>query len=373
MCAPRSLAKTCSFSAAVLCAALSSSTAQQPAAAECTSSAVAAMTASDLGPAWSAFAPDTLKVRFRPAREAGAWTEIADTLAMLFGLAPRPAGLVGPPASLAALPPAERTMLAAEFDSLRAELAAGQRDSTARLNGRITSKRFAVEVRPFPPPAVRLFASAANPGLNVQPLPPAETRSVCWLAIASTDLATFFGGAARASLAAALHRRAGRWDNFFRGYSMTPIELFVNGYVPRPSLEPPPLQIVLAHLSAGQEMYKGGPLSTNSIRRKTVLVVEPIGFIRYFDNFAGYWGATWAVAYPDSGGLATGPMLHFKNLGHVAYLWRARDAAGRRTNAAMISLDLYRFVAGIPERFKQAKDAAIADCLADAPACVKHP
>lgn len=371
--AVRSLAQTCSFSVALACAALSSASAQQPAAAECTSSAVAAMSASDLTPAWAPYAPDSLTLRFKSAREAGAWTEVADTLAMFFGLTSRAAGVGGPPASLVALSPAQRTMLAAEFDSLRAELAAGQLDSAARLNGQITTKRFAAEVRPFPPRTVRLFASAANPGLDVESLPPAEARSVCWLALSATNLATFYGGAARASLSAALHLRASRWDNFFHGYSMTPIELFVNGYMPRPQLEPPPLQLVLGHLSAGAEMYADGPMSTRSLRRATVLVVEPVGFIRYFKNFDGYWGVTWAVAYPDSGGLATGPMLHFTNLGHVAYLWRARDATGSRRNAVLISLDLYRFIAGIPERFKKAKNAAVADCLADAPACVKHP
>ena len=345
---------------------------------ECNASVVATRTPAELG-AWAPFTPQALAARFEPARRSGAWRAIVDSLADIFGVgvprlpsnrASRPTA----PATLGDLPDSTRALLVAELDSLRAELAEGERDSLARLNGRITIRRFAIEARVFAPQRVSLFAGRAPEPIVVSALPPASVRPICWLALTVDDLATQYGGAARANLSAALARRASRWDNFMRrGYSMTPLELFVNGYMPRAALEPPRYQLVLFHASAGIEMFSDHPVAANNLHRQTVLVVEPIGLLRYFGQYRSYGGLTWVVAYPDSGGLATGVMLHQSSIGHVSYLWRPRGAPGASRGALLVSIDLYRYLAGAADKWKRLERESVAQCLADTPACVAQP
>lgn len=340
---------------------------------ECSADAVSRLTPAELG-AWAPFAPQATRQRFEPARRAGAWSAIVDSLGAMFGLAASGAGLPAPPVALGELPDSIRVLLVAELDSLRDELAAGERDSAARLNGRITVKRFAIEARVFAPRRVSLFAGRAPGPIAISALPSAYVRPACWLALTVNDLATLYGGAARAALSAALARRAARWDNFMRrGYSMTPLELFVNGYMPRAALEPPRTQLVLFHASAGIEMFSDRPLAANNLHRKTVLVVEPIGLLRYFGQFRSYGGLTWVIAYPDSGGLATGVTLHHSSVGHVSYLWRPRAAPGASRGALLVSIDLYRYVAGAADEWKRLERESIARCLADTPACAARP
>jgi hypothetical protein len=345
--------------------------AQTAAAAECTATAVQTMKPADLTPAWAPYAPESLKVRFRSARERGAWAEVADTVAMLFGLKPR-AFYNAPPAKLDALPDSARELLVAEFDSLRAELMVGELDHAAQLKGNVNAKRFAPTVSVIVAPSTRLFVGRPPGPINVQGLPGPETRSVCWLALTLTDLATIYGSAARTAVVAAYHDRARRWDNYARhGYSMQPFELFVNGYMPHADGEPPVLNLVFGHLSAGEEMFNRKPLAWKNLERRNVLTIEPVGFIYYVSNFSRYIGASWIITYPDSGGIGHGPMLHIKNVGHVAYLWQPRDPAGTRRKAILLSLDLYRYIAGVPGKLENLKEQGLRKCLAGSPACGK--
>lgn len=366
-------ARTCSCSAALLLTIGASAGGQSAAFTECNADAVGGLTKSELGP-WVAFTPESLKRRFEPVRRAGAWSAIADSVAMLFGLEARPAALAGTPGSLATLPDSVRALLVAELDSLRAELAEGERDSVARLNGRITTKRFAVEPRLVAPQRVSLFVGRPPGPIVISALPDGDVRPLCWFALTLNDLATLYGGSARAALAAALAKRAARWDNFMQhGYSMTPLELFVNGYMPRRELEPPRHQLVLFHASAGAEMFSDRPLAANTLRAKPVLVVEPLGLLRYFGQFKSYGGVTWVLAFPDSGGLATGVMLHHSDIGHVSYLWRPGVEPGASRGALLLSMDLYRYLAGAADKWKQLERESVSQCLADAPACVARP
>ena len=350
----------------------SSAAAQANAFVECSADAVARRPPSELG-AWVPFTPQALKQRFEPARRAGAWSAIVDSLSMMFGIAPREAGTRSVPTTLGDVPDSARALLIAELDSLRAELAEGERDSVARLHGRITTKRFAIEARVFAPQRVSLFAGRAPGPIVISALPEGSVRPLCWLALVVNDLATLYGGAARATLSTALTRRAARWDNFMQhGYSMTPLELFVNGSMPRATLEPPRHQLVLFHASAGLEMFSDHPVAANNLHRRTALVVEPVGLLRYFGQFRSYAGLAWVVAFPDSGGLATGVTLHHSSVGHISYLWRPRGAPGASRGALLVSMDLYRYLAGAVDQWKRLERESIAQCLADTPACVER-
>ena len=370
--ARRSSVRTCSCSLLLLFGAAASGVAQGNAFAECNPDHVRLMSAAELG-AWGHIAPDSLKMRFEPLRRAGRWSAIVDSLALLYGIVATADGTSRPPASLNGLSHQDSILLRAEVDSTREELRAGEIDSTARLHGQITAKRFAIESRVVAPPHyVRLFAGRP-PGkpILIDSLAPATIRSICWLAIAVNDLTALYGADARAALADALARRATRWDNFSRGYSMTPIELFVNGYLPRPELEPPRYQAVLLHVSVGEEMLSDGPISASNLRRHTVLVLEPLGALRYLgDRYAAYAGLSWVIAYPDSGGVATGVTLHHSNVGHVSFLWRPTGPSRGNRGAVLLSLDAYRYLVGVAQKWKNLQGDAIAQCLANAPACI---
>lgn len=341
--------------------------------AECSADSVGRLAPATLG-GWAPFAPRALETRFESARRAGGWSTIVDSLATLFGLDASDARADGAPASLAELPDSVRALLGAELDSLRGELIEGERDAVARLNGRITTRRFAIETRIFAPQRVSLFVGRPPGPIVISALPQRFARPLCWFALAINDLTALYGGPARSALAAALARRASRWDNFMQhGYSMTPLELFVNGYMPRGELEPPRTQLVLLHASAGGEMFSDRPLAANTLRLKPVLVLEPLGLLRYSRQFTNYGGLTWVVAFPDSGGLATGVTLHHSNVGHVSYLWRPRGQSGTSRGAVLVSMDLYRYLVGAADKWKKVERESIASCLADAPACMAKP
>lgn len=358
------MTRTCSCSAALLLAIGVHARAQGSAFAECNADSVAKLAPATLG-TWAGFTPQALKSRFEPARRAGMWSAIVDSLQALFETTP---------ASLADLPDSSRALLIAELDSLRAELAEGERDPSARLNGRITSKRFAIEMRVFAPQRVSLFAGRAPGPIVISALPQRDARPLCWLSLAVNDLVALYGGPARTALAEALGKRATRWENFMRhGYSMTPLELFVNGYMPRSEMEPPRYQAVVFHASAGGEMFSDQPLAANTLRLKPVLVLEPVGLLRYFGQFKSYGGLSWVLAFPDSGGLATGITLHHSDVGHVSYLWRPRAEPGGSRGALLLSMDLYRYLVGAADKWKQLEHESVSQCLADAPTCVARP
>jgi hypothetical protein len=101
-----------------------------------------------------------------------------------------------------------------------------------------------------------------------------------------------------------------------------------------------------------------------------VLVFEPLGLVRYSGKFDSYMGATVVLAYPDSGGLAPGVMLHHSSVGHVAGLWRPKGPTSGGGAAVLLSLDLYRFLSGAQDQLMKMKDASVGQCLADVPSCL---
>jgi hypothetical protein len=317
---------------------------------------------------WRAFRPSDVARRLAPARIAGSWGGLVDSLRAIYLPGPAEPGRVRG-ASLDGLSTAQIAALDAELDTLDLELTAGERDRAA---GRVTSRRFDLAFNPAALDAYTLFRGRRTVPVRIDGDTPENTRrTICWTALAAADLATFFGDAARGLLARALARRVERWDRFTKhGYSMLPHELLVNGWLPRADLEPPRTQVIVLHPSAGTQVIGRGFGPINAMRRQDVLAVEPIGFLRYEGQFRWYGGASWILAFPTSGGASSGVMLHLGRLGRAAFVWRARDADGVRRNAVLLSLDLYRYLSGVPEKWKDAKDAATARCTQDPVACV---
>lgn len=345
--------------------------AQTPLEKDCATAVVASLSDADLG-RWKGARPEELKTRLEPLRRAGRWSDALDSLAAIYLLRNRQPDGASPPASLDGLSPPQVEALFAEVDSLRRELADGERDQSAALRGAITLGRF--DLRPPPPvgnPSYTLFhrRGATVPVVADDRTPSDTRRSVCWFAIAARDLATMFGGPGRERLMRALNARVERWDNFSkRGYSMLPHELLVNGFLPRPELEPPRVQLVIAHPSAGAEMA-GETLALSKLKRLDVLALEPAGVLVYGPQHRWYAGASLVLTFPGSANAGAGVMAHLGPVGRAAYVWHGRDTDGRRRKGVLLSLDLYRYLSGAAERWKKLKAESVAECLQDAQAC----
>lgn len=318
---------------------------------------------------WKGFRPSELRKRFAPAREAGAWSALADSLEIFF-LKRAAASVEVPPASLEGLDADRLAALLSQLDSLRQELRAGDADFTARVRGAVTQNRFDLFIRTAVPIRVSLFdGRPPTARIRIDSLPMITQQTVCWLAMAAADLATAFGGPGRVALERALSERVERWDNFTRnGYSMFPLELLINGWLPREPLEPPTMQLIALHASVGAGMVGKSLTKLSQLERVEVLNVEPVGILFYGPQRRWYLGASWLLASPSDGATGHGIMLHLGKFGRFAYV-RRRSDAGVRENGVLLSLDLYRYLTGVADLWQKRKVAAVADCLADAPKC----
>ena len=318
-----------------------------------------ALVTGDTVVAWRALRPDSVRARLAPFVDSLRWSRAASELVAVFAT---------PPANLDALPPADRRTIALQLDSLADELRAIEADPTRLARG-LVAQRFTLAFDDDPAPRYTLFdGRVASPVVLTDATPSAARRTVCRLAYAAADLV----GAARepglARLAAAFARVDSSWDNFMRrGYSMLPLELWVNGKLPRPTLQPPPVQLVLGHVSAGEQM--SGP-TWNRLRRDDVLAVEPLGILRYGGNHAWYAGASSVVTFPRTGGVGVGVMLHASRFGRAAWILTPRDSTGRRRSGVLLTLDLYGRLVGVAEQWKAFKVDAERTCRANAQACI---
>jgi hypothetical protein len=321
---------------------------------------------------WRAFRPSDVAKRFAPLRAAGVWSPIVDSLEAIYLVERATAGGNGPPSTLAGLTDDQRTALFAQLDTLRQELRAGERDTSVALRGMVTVKRFDLASPPIGAFSLKLFTGRRTATITITDALASDTRrSICWLAFAAKDLATFFGGPGREALGRALSARVERWDNFMRkGYSMMPHELFINGFIPRPDLEPPPVQFVVVHPSVGAQMVAQDFKSLSQLQRVDVLAVEPAGILVYGPQFRWYAGATWVVTFPASGSAGSGIMLHASPVGRLGYLWLPRDSSGKRHSAVLLTIDLYRHLVGVADKWKKLQQQSISGCLQDAVACV---
>ena len=344
--------------------------AQSPVELDCVRELVEARPDAELG-SWKGFRPSDVARRLTAVRRADRWAGLVDSLRVIYLPSP-PGNGKAPGASLAGLSAQQVSALDAELDSLDMELTAGEHDRQALLRGRVTSKRFDLAFNPATLDTYTLFRGRRTTQIRIDAdLPENTRRTLCWAAIAAADLATFFGEGARDLLARALAQRVERWDRFTKqGYSMLPHELLINGRLPRPDLEPPRTQLVVLHPSAGTQVIGKGFGPINAMRRQDVLALEPFGVLRYEREFRWYGGASWVIAFPTSGGASNGIMLHLGSLGRAAYVWRAVDADGARRNGVLLSLDLYRYLIGVPDVWKRAKEAAAASCLQSPESCV---
>lgn len=304
--------------------------------------------------AWSALRPSEVAKRLAAVRMSGKWSALADSLRVFYTV--KPAGISN-------LTDAQQNAVHAELDTLRQELAAAERDPSVLRRGQITD-RFTIDFDAGPPVAYTMFLGRRTTQVEVTLSMPTEARrSVCWLGFAASDVVRQAQLRALTDVANALTRLDTRWDNFMeRGYSMLPHEVFINGFMPRSALEPPPFQLIVVHPSAGTQIVSSSVRTLRDGRREDVLTLEPLGFIGYGAEHSWYGGVSWVVTFPSNGRIGSGAMLHAGRFGHVAYVWRPFDADGKRRDGLLMSLDLYQYLAGAASKWKKLKAGAITNC-----------
>lgn len=304
--------------------------------------------------AWSRLRPSEVAKRLAAVRMSGKWSAVADSLRVIYTVKP---------ADISTLTDAQQRSIHAELDTLRQELAAAESDPSVLRKGQITD-RFAIDFDAGPPVVYTLFLGRRTTQIEVTSSMAADTRrSVCWLGFAASDVVRQAQLRALTDVANALTKLDTRWDNFMeRGYSMLPHEVFINGFMPRSALEPPNLQLIVAHPSAGTQIVSSSVRTLRDGRREDVLTLEPLGVVGYGPEHSWYGGVSWVITFPSSGRIGSGAMLHAGRLGHVAYVWRPVDADGKRRDGFLMSLDLYQYLAGAATQWKKLKAGALTSC-----------
>jgi hypothetical protein len=313
--------------------------------------------------AWATLRPSAVVKRLEGLRLSDHWSALADSLRSIYST---------PPAALSGLAQPERDAIIAQLAALAADLKPGESGPAQRMSKAATD-RFHLSMDLGPPLQFTLFDGIPPTQVSVGASTPDPTRrSVCWLAFAASDVVQLYNTPALAALSAALSRRTQRWDNFMNhGYSLLPLEMLVNGFYHRESLEPPSTQIILMHPSAGTQVVTTFK-SLRDARREDVLALEPIGILGYDADRSQFGGVSLVATFPSSNGIGIGGMLHLSHLGHAAYIVRPKDDDGKRRGALLMSLDVYRYVSAAPDKWRELKDKAVKDCKAKPIDCLKQ-
>ncbi len=180
----------------------------------------------------------------------------------------------------------------------------------------------------------------------------ATARAVCWTALLARTVADFGGSDARAQTLRVLAARSQRWDNFERlGYSLTPLELLLNGWCGfcRSTLEPPRVQLIAVHV-----------LPTYALRdrlgNKTALTTEIAGILFYNPARSFHWGFSYAYSLPAEERRESGWVVHVSRIGQLGLTFR--NNTYKRENASLLlSADLYRFIDVWRGRLRDERDA----------------
>jgi hypothetical protein len=290
---------------------------------------------------WLDIYPDSAYHRLIPALTQGRYAEIVQSVGhAIEGDAEVPVSIKLPFAS----------QVAAASD----QLSRTERSPSAVVN----RARFDVDIDPDSPDRVTLFdgtkdSIAITAAISVQ-----ARRALCWRAILLRRVLVTQGDTVRRAALARLEEAEKHWDNYgHKGQSQFPWELALNSLAfDRTQLEPPRRQWILLHPSLGLEL--AGP-RIGDLRRLEVLVLEPVGLVRYNSSYSSYLGASAVLTFPDDAKPGIGAMVHLGRLAKLGYVFRGRDGSGVRRNGILINVDLYRMLTGSPDKIQSAAINAV--------------
>lgn len=193
--------------------------------------------------------------------------------------------------------------------------------------------------------------------------PEAERRAICWTAITAQHVVSRVRAPAIDRAVEIMRRTMRQWENYdAHGYSMYPWESFALALpgirrCVETNLGPPVCAPILLHANAGMEVSRLGAASDagwNDLRSRGGVLWDVIGMVWYTSDWRGYWGVA-AIAFTSSEqSPAIGGAVHIGRGIEIGALFRGNDGTGPR-RAAILSVDAYRVVAGLPAKFSAAR------------------
>jgi len=264
----------------------------------------------------------------------------------------------------ATVPAPERASMAAQFTDVLAALRAreavvdGQGTQDTKTAPAVRGARFDLV---FTAPGYSLFQGTGNDIAITTGLGEDAVRALCWTALSARRVLTRYFEEGRAIVGAALGEYVTRWDNYHRhGYSQYLWELYLNGLwtVNERNWNPPAWQLVIAHPSVAVQLVRP---PDEGLRRIDVIAVEPAGILRFVRDHTFYFGASGLVTLSSAADPGLGVLVHVGRIGKVGYVFRQDAADGRRQRGAVVSLDLYKLIAGVPDKLRRLKETAEKD------------
>ena len=267
------------------------------------------------------------------------FAEMGDTArAMFAALAP------------SSMDPAMRQRMTALLDTLQKELIRTDTDLTFRTSEGPAANLMQIdEGDPGEPWRIGIGPNVVE---IAESTPEATRRAVCWTALLAGRIAVHGGQTARQEALRVLAARARRWSNFEQsGYSLTPLELFVNGLCGacRPELEPPRTQIILAHMLPSFLVREGGG-------NRAALTIEGAGVLFYNSSRSSHWGGSLAFAFPTEEKGELGFVLHVSKLGQLG-VTAPLSSFSAKNASLVLSADLYRYIARWSGTIRDERDA----------------
>jgi hypothetical protein len=339
--------------AAIVCLTvhISAANAQSPLELDCMPGRVINLTTNQIGPEWGRYHPQFVLGRLAPIIGRGDYAEATDSVVAT---------------ALLTLDFVSDTAILHRY---RTRLEVLRREFTILLSlpYRAQAQHMANVIQPtfFEPipspmrPVYRIFAGTPDEIVVTASMPQAERRALCWPAITIRRLLTVFDAGRRDRTVSTLEALAERWDNYIKNsYSQFPWELALNGRaLSRSDYEPPEHQWIVAHPSIGVEA-NGTVLK--ELRRVDVAVLEALGLIFFYNHDrTRYLGISGVASFAGNRNVAVGPYGHlWFPQAKLGYLWRS-DPDRRRRGSMLVSVDLYDFFDGIPERVREAKAGAL--------------
>ena len=320
---------------------------------DCEQTLVRAIDIATLAPSWRDRHPDVAYENMKPRMANDEWLALVDSIAL---------GVEND----SSLAEEQRVRLAANVRRLRDEVAFvnGQSNTDVlRRTAQIVSlARFRIEASRVRPGVYFLFRGTADSVVVDSSLSTDTRKAVCWRAIALARMLTAYGALARTDAATRLREASTRWDNYGnKGYSQFPWELALNSAgFSRSSVDPPKSQLIFLHPSLGVELLAPGLSQLDKTQRANTIAIEPIGYIRYTDSRALYYGVSAVVSLPSNRSAGFGAIAHVGQYVKLGYIFVRSPSEGEEGRyGLLVSADLYQFFSSVPTQLQQAKSRAL--------------
>lgn len=250
----------------------------------------------------------------------------------------------------------QRARLQRQLDAFALEMKAVEASTAIdQANARnVTGVRFRVETDVDTSGYVLFLTSPDRIDIPTS-TPIAQARELCYRAYAAGKVLVRYAQPGRERTVNVLGHYVTLWDNFNKqGYSQYPWELFLNGlWTIKPStLVPPQSQWILMHPAVAIEV--SAP-QIRDFRRLDIISIEPLGYLRYSADRRTYAGVSLLVTLSATADPGYGLLAHIGKTGKLGYTYHPRDVEGRSRHGVVFSLDLYKLIAGVPQRLQDAR------------------